>query len=113
MVSGAPETPSDKWRITGKLKFFNIPLALQIANIFSILLWLCGVLLVVYEFFREFHGKKYESTSEVTEKFSAWNSIRNKRIKTGFRLFVVGIILHILFYTIKILIIVYFPLLRK
>ena len=95
------------------MKYSIIPLAVQIATILSILLWVCGCLLVVYEFFRDFHGKQYESTFEETEKFSAWKSLRNKRILTGVRLFAVGLILHILFYIIKILIIVYFPLLRQ
>lgn len=78
------------------MKSYYLTMIIQIVSFVFILAWVTGALIVVYQFFREYKGKKYNAGNSETDRFKKWKIGRNSIIRRGLRIFIAGISFQII-----------------
>ena len=74
----------------------DIAIYYTILTILAVMVWMTGVLIIVYEFFREYRGTLYDSGSHETEKYVQWKKRRSAQYKKGIIIMIIGFSLHAL-----------------
>jgi len=78
------------------MDIFDIAQLHLILTILAVMLWMTGVLIIAFEFFREYRGTFYDSGSHETEKYVQWKKRRSAQYKKGTIIMIVGFSLHAL-----------------
>lgn len=84
------------------MKTFFITFLFQIAIMICVLIWVTGALILTYQFFREFRGKKYSDNSEESSLFTKWKTDRALAMKKGLLIFIAGITFHFFLFLFKL-----------
>ena len=79
-------------------------ISFQIVSLVFVLAWVTGVLIVVFQFFREYRGKKYNAGNCETDLFKLWKVRRNILIRRGIRIFIAGISCQVMLILVQYLI---------
>ena len=74
----------------------DIAIYYTILTILAVMVWMTGVSIIVYEFFREYRGARYDSASHETEKYVQWKKRRSAQYKKGIYIMIIGFSLHAL-----------------
>jgi len=81
-----------------------LPLSFQFVSFVFVITWVAGVLLVMYQFFREYRGKKYNAGNCEMDLFTQWKVRRNILIRRGIRIFIAGISFQVMLILVQYLI---------
>lgn len=73
------------------MKSYLLNISFQIVSFAFVLAWVTGMLIVMYQFFREYRGKQYDAGNCETDLFKQWKVRRNILIRRGIRIFFAGI----------------------
>lgn len=79
-----------------------------ILTILAVMVWMTGVSIIVYEFFREFRGARYDSAALETDTFMQWKKRRSAQYKKGIYIMIIGFSLHALLFIIPYIVKAYF-----
>ncbi len=86
------------------MKSYFLTISFQTISFVLVLAWVTGMLIVVYQFFREYRGKQYDAGNCETDLFKLCKVRRNILIRRGIRIFIAGISFQVILIVVQYLI---------